>query len=184
MAAGLAAYDKFDCAHCGTKVGEVRKPAVVPKLGVNIAWNPVAKDKRPKPGVVVSGRDTLTVLSAPVAFVVQLGPVKAPATTGDILSRENTWVIPIENYRPFDYLTRPGKDSLQYVTFPVNSKDLDRNFGNNAATLDRIQAVIEKVRCWYPSWALPPSTAPRTPTTPWRRLAPAPLRTISMKGRL
>ena len=146
VAAGLAAYDKFDCAHCGTKVAEVRKPAVVPKLGVNIAWNPVAKDKRPKPGVVVSGRDTLTVLSAPVAFVVHLGQVKAPATTGDILSRENTWVIPIENYRPFDYLTRPGKDSLQYVTFPVNSKDLDRNFGNNAATLDRIQAVIEKVR--------------------------------------
>ena len=146
VAAGLAAYDKYDCAHCGTKLGEVRKPAVVPKLGVNIVWNPVAKDKRPKPGMVVSGRDTLTVLSAPVAFVVQLGHVKAPATTGDILSRENTWVIPIENYRPFDYLTRPGKDSLQYVTFPVNSKDLDRNFGNNAATLDRIQAVIEKVR--------------------------------------
>ncbi len=146
VAAGLAAYDKFDCAHCGTKVAEVRKPAVVPKLGVNIAWNPVAKDKRPKPGMVVSGRDTLTVLSAPVAFVVHLGPVKAPATTGDLLAKDNTWVIPIENYRPFDYLTRPGKDSLQYVTFPVNSKDLDRNYGNNAATLDRIQAVIEKVR--------------------------------------
>lgn len=147
VAGGLAAYDKFDCAHCGTKVGEVRKPALVPKLGLNIAYNPVARDKRPsKAQVVVSGTDTLTVLTPPVAFVVQLGKVKAPDTTGDTLSMGNSWVIPIEKFRPFDYLTRPGKDSLQYVTFPVNSNELDRNFGNNAATLDRIQRVIERVR--------------------------------------
>ena len=147
IAGGLAAYARYECANCGAKLSDERKPALVPKLGVNIAYNTVARDKRPPRGpLVVSSTDTLTVLTPPVAFVVQLGKVKAPATTGDVLSKENTWVIPIENYRPFDYLTRPGKDSLQYVTFPVNSKDLDRNFGNNAATLDRIQAVIEKVR--------------------------------------
>ena len=146
VAAGLAAYDKFDCAYCGTKLGETRKPAVVPKLGVNIAWNPVAKDKRPKPGVVISGRDTLTVLSAPVAFVVQLGHVKAPATTGDVLSKENTWVIPIEKYRPFDYLSRPGKDSLQYVLFPVGSADLDKGLANNAAVLETLTQAVEAIR--------------------------------------
>ncbi len=147
IAGGLAAYARYDCANCGAKLSDERKPALVPKLGVNIAYNTVARDKRPPRGpLVISSTDTLTVLTPPVAFVVQLGKVKAPETTGDALSKENTWVIPIENFRPFDYLTRPGKDSLQYVTFPVNSKELDRNFGNNGATLDRIQRVIEKVR--------------------------------------
>ena len=147
IAGGLAAYARYECANCGAKLSDERKPALVPKLGVNIAYNTVARDKRPPRGpLVVSSTDTLTVLTPPVAFVVQLGKVKAPETTGDALSKENTWVIPIENFRPFDYLTRPGKDSLQYVTFPVNSKELDRNFGNNGATLDRIQRVIEKVR--------------------------------------
>lgn len=45
-AIGLAAYDRYDCKHCGTKVGEERIPAVVPKLALNVAYNPVARDKR------------------------------------------------------------------------------------------------------------------------------------------
>lgn len=146
IAGGLAAYARYECANCGAKLSDERKPALVPKLGVNIAYNPVARDKRPSKRLVVSTTDTLTVLTPPVAFVVQLGKVKAPETTGDRLSKEDSWVIPIEQYRPFDYLTRPGKDSLQYVTFPVNSNVLDREYGNNGATLDRIQRVIEKVR--------------------------------------
>ncbi|MEE3465386.1 MAG: DUF3575 domain-containing protein [Candidatus Cryptobacteroides sp.] len=146
VAAGLAAYDKFDCAHCGTKVAEVRKPAVVPKLGVNIAWNPVAKDKRPKPGVVVSGRDTLTVLSAPVAFVVHLTDVAAPETTGDKLAKEDPWVIPIHNYRPLDYLTRPGRDSILTVNFPVDSWELDKTRGTNGQVLDALTDAISSIK--------------------------------------
>lgn len=36
-AGGLAAYDRYECAHCGTKLAEERKVAVVPKLAVNVA---------------------------------------------------------------------------------------------------------------------------------------------------
>lgn len=146
VAAGLAAYDKFDCAHCGTKVGEVRKPAVVPKLGVNIAWNPVAKDKRPKPGVVVSGRDTLTVLSAPVAFVVHLKDVKAPDTAGDKLGKQNAWVVPIGNYRPLDHIMREGRDSILTVRYPLDSDALDLSFGKNGDVVDQIAAAVTALR--------------------------------------
>lgn len=146
VAAGLAAYDKFDCAHCGTKVGEVRKPAVVPKLGVNIAWNPVAKDKRPKPGVVVSGRDTLTVLSAPVAFVVHLKDVKAPDTAGDKLGKQNAWVVPIGNYRPLDRITREGRDSILTVRYPLDSDALDLSLGKNGDVVDQIAAAVTALR--------------------------------------
>lgn len=146
VAAGLAAYDKFDCAHCGTKVGEVRKPAVVPKLGVNIAWNPVARDKRPKPGMVVSGRDTITVLSAPVAFVVQLQKVKAPETSGDKLAGKNAWVVPIRNYRPLDHITRDSRDSILTVRYPLDSDVLDRSLAGNGAALDKVAEAVNVLR--------------------------------------
>jgi outer membrane protein OmpA-like peptidoglycan-associated protein len=148
-AMGLAAYDRYDCPHCGTKLGEDRKVGVVPKLAVNIAYNPVSKEKHQarKPSqVVVSARDTITVLTPPVAFVVQLRDVMAPQTQPDRLSNDNDWVIPIEKYRPLDYLTRPGRDSLMYVTFEVDSDVLKPEFGNNAKVLDQLQKAIETIR--------------------------------------
>lgn len=145
-AMGLAAYDRYDCAHCGSKTGEVRKPAVVPKLGVNLAWNPVARDKRPRPDVMVGGRDTLTVLTAPVAFVVHLKEAAGPQSAGDRLASQKPWVIPIEKYRPLDYLTRPGKDSIQYVVFPVSDARLDQAYANNGKVLAELQNAIEIIR--------------------------------------
>ena len=40
LAAGLAAYDRYDCPHCGTRLGREHKAALVPKLGLNIVWHP------------------------------------------------------------------------------------------------------------------------------------------------
>ena len=148
VAAGLAAYDRFDCDHCGTKTDEIRKPAVVPKLALSMAWNPVVRDKRPQYGTVtqlLSGRDTLTVLTPPVAFVVHLSGVKAPETTGDRLAGKNNWVIPIEKYRPLDYLTRPGRDSILYVQFPVSSGVLDRDYAHNNPTLNVLTDAITAI---------------------------------------
>ena len=88
VAAGLAAYDRFDCPHCGSKLGEERKPALVPKLALNVAFNPVGRTEarerqKARTSLVVSGTDTITVLAPPVAFVVHLKEVSAPE------SREN-----------------------------------------------------------------------------------------------
>lgn len=148
-AVGLAAYDRYDCPHCGTKLAEERKVGVVPKLALNVAYNPVGKDKhqaRKASRMIVSGRDTITVLTPPVAFVVQLRDVKAPETQPDRLAKKNDWVIPIEKYRPLDYLTRPGRDSVMYVTFEVDSDVLKPEFGNNAKVLDQLQSAIETIR--------------------------------------
>lgn len=150
-AGGLAAYDRYDCAHCGTKLAEERKVAVVPKLAVNVAWNPVSREKQmasqPRQ-LVVSGRDTITVLTPPVAFVVQLKEVKAPMTVADSLARENPWIIPIEKYRPLTYLDlrRPAADSLLFVNYELNSHVLRRDYLNNAQILDRMQSAVETIR--------------------------------------
>lgn len=148
-AVGLAAYDVYDCPHCGTKQGEERKVGVVPKLALNVAYNPVSKDnhKTRKPqSVVVSGRDTLTVLTPPVAFVVQLKEVSAPETRPDSLAKYNDWIIPIAKYRPLDYNTRPGRDSLTYVNFELDSDILKRDYKKNASVLDQIRQAIEIAR--------------------------------------
>ena len=150
-AGGLAAYDRYDCAHCGTKLAEERKVAVVPKLAVNVAWNPVSREKQmasqPRQ-LVVSGRDTITVLTPPVAFVVQLKEVKAPMTVADSLAKENPWIIPIEKYRPLTYLDlrRPAADSLLFVNYELNSHVLRRSYMDNAAILDRMQGAVEAIR--------------------------------------
>ena len=145
-AVGLAAYDRFDCAHCGTKTEEVRRAAVVPKLGLNIAYNPVARDKRKSRVKMVERTDTLTLLSAPVAFVVNLKEAAGPQSAGDRLAAQKPWVIPIEKYRPLDYLTRPGKDSIQYVVFPAGNARLDNAYARNGKVLDELQGAIETIR--------------------------------------
>ena len=153
-AVGLAAYDRYGCEHCGTKLAEERKVAVIPQVGVNVAYNPVARNKRKPRTRVVEKTDTLTVLTPPVAFVVNLQPVKGPESVGDRLAKEKPWVIPISKYRPLDYLTRPGKDSIMYVVFPVNSAELSRDYPipgskyytRNYQVLDELQEAIETIR--------------------------------------
>ena len=148
-ALGLAAYDKYDCQHCGTKVGEERIPAVVPKLALNVAYNPVARDKRKprsKGSYVISGTDTITVMTPPVVFTVHLQDVARPETEGDRVAKEDSWVMPIGRYRPLDYLTRPGIDSIQYVRFPVDSWELNTRDASNARVLERLTGAINRIK--------------------------------------
>ena len=150
-ALGLAAYEKFDCPHCGDKVGDERKVAVVPKLAVNIAYNPVSRKEAQRRRAlrnvsVVSGTDTITVLTPPVAFVVHVQDVKSPETQGDRLSKEEPWVVPIQKYRPLDYLTRPGRDSIMFVRFPVDSWELETETGSNAVVLNKLTEAISRIR--------------------------------------
>lgn len=153
-AVGLAAYERFDCANCGTKLADERKVAVMPQVALNVAYNPVARDKRKRRGPTIEKTDTITVLTPPVAFVVNLQPVEGPQTAGDRLAQENSWVLPISQYRPLDYLTRPGKDSVMYVVFPLNGSDLkedfpiagNKNYEQNGQVLDEVQKAIEQIR--------------------------------------
>ena len=111
---------------------------MVPKLALNVAYNPVARDKRKsrsKGSYVISGTDTITVMTPPVVFTVHLQDVSCPETEGDRVAKEDSWVMPIGKYRPLDYLTRPGIDSIQYVRFPVDSWELNTNDASNAKVL-------------------------------------------------
>ena len=153
ISGGMAAYDKYDCPHCGSLLGAERRGVAVPRLGVNLAWNLLDRQEqdrlRERDAVTVSGPGEVVehlVLPPPVAFVVKLRQVEAPPTAGDSLARENAWVIPIEQYRPLDYHTRPGRDSILYVRYPVDSHELDLGYEGNGDRLGELTAALERLQ--------------------------------------
>ena len=54
--------------------------------------------------------------------------------------------MPIGRYRPLDYLTRPGIDSIQYVRFPVDSWELNTADASNARVLERLTGAINRIK--------------------------------------
>lgn len=148
LAGGLAAYDKYDCPHCGTFLGEERKVAVVPKLGLNLAYNILDRQEQDRRRRVAGSGEEIVriVMTPPVAFVVKLREVLPPETVGDSLSRENAWVIPIGEYRPLDYHTRPGRDSILYVRYPVDVHELDLSYEGNGARMQEVTDAIVRMQ--------------------------------------
>lgn len=145
VAGGLAAYDRFECPTCGTKLGEEKKALVMPKLALNLAYNFVSRTKHDHRKAARNEVSTDVMLNPPVAFVVQLQDVKAPETVADRLAKKNTWVIPIANYRPLDRLAKPDIDSLLCVNYELNSDLLKREYRQNAQVLDRIKNAVETI---------------------------------------
>ena len=45
-AVGLAQYGRYNCSFCGNKLDDVSRVGIVPKLGLNIAWNPKARPNK------------------------------------------------------------------------------------------------------------------------------------------
>ena len=149
VAAGLAAFDRYDCKHCGTSLGEDRKVGVVPKVGVNIAWNPVSRTERAARLAERTSTDVQTVVnivSKPVAFVVHLKDVPSLPSAGDKLAATDSWVVPVSHHRPLDYQTRPGRDSVLCIRYAVDSDELNPELGGNAASLEKLVADIRAIR--------------------------------------
>ncbi|MBQ9463284.1 MAG: DUF3575 domain-containing protein [Bacteroidales bacterium] len=93
IVAGLAAYDRYECEHCGSQLASERKPALVPKIGVNVAYNPVARDKR-KPRNKVE--EPVLEMAAPEVFAVQLK--EAPDSAAGILGSQVLNLIKAQRY--------------------------------------------------------------------------------------
>ena len=148
-AGGLFGGYSYDCKHCGTSLGEDRKVAVVPKVGVNIAWNPVSRTERAARLRERTSTDVQTVVnivSKPVAFVVHLKDVPSLPSAGDQLAGTDSWVVPVSHYRPLDYQTRPGRDSVLCIRYAVDSDELNPELGGNGASLNKLVADIRAIR--------------------------------------
>lgn len=138
---GLAAQDKFECDHCGTRLGEERKPVLIPKLGLNIAWNLL-----PRHEIIegISRIDTIQILR-PLLMVAQVAEIGPEHTSARDIADKAHWVSPIEQYRSIDEVIHAPMDSVRYVLFPLDSINLRRSFADNAAVLDQIVEASRRI---------------------------------------
>jgi len=139
---GLAAYEKYDCAHCGSRYPDESRLALIPKLGLNVAYNVLPRHEAPEE--YITQIDTVRIVR-PLYMVAQVKEVREESTAAGSLSGRNHWVTPLENYRTVDEIINAPMDSVRYVQFPLDGITLYKDFADNATVLDQIVDVCRKI---------------------------------------
>lgn len=144
---GYAKADKFECAHCGSQVGTHQGVALVPKLGVNIAYNFKRREQK---------KQEILEIIAPMqpepAKEPEVQPEPEPQAEPELPILRHPVVRPASEYKPYtpDRVLRKEKGAL-YVYFPKNSGSLERSFTDgaysrdNGPTLDEIMEVTAEI---------------------------------------
>ena len=145
-------YDKYNCEHCGGKIGPGHKWFVLPKAAVNLAW------LIPNKSFNKNRAHACDEVEEPVVTPpVQPEPAPAPYepvfafvedNTGKAgeLQKNNPILAHISKYQPYDNTRILRKESnALYVFFPLDSAVLRRDFRDNADELDRIVDITRQV---------------------------------------
>lgn len=143
IGAGLASYDKYECGHCGTKIGDDTKPFLIPKLVVNIVLDPRKKEK-PEP---VEPIEPVVTPTEPVETPTE--PVVTPPepTVAEALALSHPVLRDYSEYKPYDKNTVLRKqDGMLYVHFPLDKSVLIKDFRGNEKVLDEIVDVTRQIR--------------------------------------
>ena len=135
---GYAWGDRYECGHCGTRIGDYSGPFLVPKLALNLVLH-----KQPtQPQYALLPIDTLPAPTAPQLSFSQL----PPATVSDILASRNPVLEEYANYRPYDRTRVLRKEKgMLYVHFPLDKTELRRDYRDNASVLDRIVSITRQI---------------------------------------
>ena len=146
-AVGYTKYNRYACGHCGELLGRDRKWFAMPQAALNIVFNiPGRPAKR-----VESVSEEEPIIMMPAAPVPE--PFKAAAhavapNTGRAgqLQEANPMLRHVSEYRPYDrtQILRRDKDAL-FVYFPIGKYDLQEDYRDNRAVLDRIVDVTRQV---------------------------------------
>ena len=150
-AVGYTAFNRYECGHCGTKIGRQKKFFAMPQAALSIVYN---MPGRPKPVVepVVTAQPVVAEPTPKTAVVQrkEYTPVTTPVPdfTGRAgqLQRENDVLAHVSEYKPYDRtrILRKEKGAL-YVHFPFAKSELRYDFRDNAATLDRIVDITRQI---------------------------------------
>lgn len=148
-AVGYTKFDRYQCGHCGTKIGTEKKVFVMPQAGVSIVYNIPGRPRKVEEPVlqmqpVIEAPVTAAVVTKP--FVPALTPVADFKGRAGQLQQENPVIQHISNYRPYDRtrILRKEKEAL-YVHFALGKSILDNGFRENRVTLDRIVDITRQI---------------------------------------
>jgi outer membrane protein OmpA-like peptidoglycan-associated protein len=147
-AVGYTKYNRYECGHCGTKIGEDKKWFVMPQAAINIVFNLPGRPKKvvePVQPIEPVQPVVKTEPVVPVAPVVkEPEPVKERAI--DVLVRTEPVLAHISEYKPYDrsQVLRRDQRAL-FVYFPVAKSDIQTEFRDNQQTLNHIIDVTQKM---------------------------------------
>ena len=145
-ALGYTKFDRYECGHCGTKLGTKHKIFVLPQAGVSIVFNIPGRPRKVEEPVVV---EPVMKSPAPVVqqpFIPALTPVPDFKGRAGQLQQENPVVQHISNYRPYDRtrILRKEKDAL-FVHFDQGKSLLNANYRDNQRVMDRIVDITRQI---------------------------------------
>ena len=146
-AIGYTKFDRYECGHCGRKLGTEKKIFLLPQAGVSIVYNIPGRPRK------VDASEVLPTVEEPVTaavdvlpFVPVLSPVPEFKGRAGQLQEDNAVVAHISEYRPYDRtrILRKEKDAL-FVHFDLGKSVLSTNYRENRATLDRIVEITRQI---------------------------------------
>lgn len=148
-AIGYTKFDRYECGHCGKKIGNEKKVFVLPQAGVSIVYNIPGRPRKVEEAVmpmppVVEVPATAAVVEKP--FVPVLSKVADFKGRAGQLQQENPVVQHISNYRPYDRtrILRKEKDAL-FVHFDQGKSQITANFRDNQRVMDRIVDITRQI---------------------------------------
>ena len=154
LAVGYNSAEKYECDHCGSKIGDEKGPVLVPKLGVNLAYNVRRKTEEiieilpPMPDTLVPP----VPVPEPVAPVLALSLVEEWKGVAGELAPHHPVLRPSSEYRPYtpDRILRKEEGAL-YVFFELDKSQLKRSFvekdqtRDNGPVLDEIMDITASI---------------------------------------
>ena len=148
-AVGYTKFDRYQCGHCGTKIGTEKKVFVMPQAGVSIVYNIPGRPRKVEEPVmeaqpVVEAPATAAVAVKP--FVPALSPVADNTGLAGQLQKDNAVVTHISEYRPYDRtrILRKEKGAL-FVHFDLGKSQLSTDYRENKQVLDRIVDITRQI---------------------------------------
>ena len=145
-ALGYTKFDRYECGHCGTKLGTKHKIFVLPQAGVSIVFNIPGRPRKVEEPVVAEPAVENLVPVVQQPFLPALTPVPDFKGRAGQLQQENPVVQHISAYRPYDRtrILRKEKDAL-FVHFDQGKSQLNANYRDNQRVMDRIVDITRQI---------------------------------------
>ena len=145
-ALGYTRFHRYECGHCGTKIGTKHKIFVLPQAGVSIVYNIPGRPRKVEEPIVA---EPVMEIPAPVVqqpFIPALTPVPDFRGRAGQLQQDNPVVQHISTYRPYDRtrILRKEKDAL-FVHFDQGKSLLNASYRDNQRVMDRIVDITRQI---------------------------------------
>ena len=156
IGAGYKNAKTFECQHCGEPIGTSKGLQIVPKLGVNIAWNIESRRKAKKEVLDIIGQ--IEDIPEPpkervrTPEIVVQKPVERQLTVVEQLAKTHPILHPSSEYQPYSKETVVRKmPGALYVFYELGKSEVKRNITtlsgprDNGPVIDEILSLTEKI---------------------------------------